>query len=331
MKILVTIPEGPVRETFIPPQVAEKIRDMGEVNWNKTGMQFSPGELRDKLADAEVCITGWGCPRLDEYVLENATDLKLVAHTGGSVAPIVSDYLYNRGIKVISGNQIYAESVAEGVLAYVLSSLRDIPYFSSEVQDGRWKAENYHNEGLLDQSIGLVGFGMVAKSLVNLLRPFRVKIKAFGKPADEPAMKEYGVEKASLEEIFSSCGIISLHVPKRPDTYHMVNKRLLEMISEGSLLVNTARGSVIDEAALEEELHKGRFKAVLDVFETEPLPPESKLRNLRNVILVPHMAGPTTDRRKYVTLGLINDIGKFSRGEQMAYEISQEYAALMTQ
>lgn len=331
MRILVTIPEGPVKETFIPPQVAEIIRDMGEATWNETCVQFSPKELRDKLVNTEVCITGWGCPRLDEYVLENASDLKLVAHTGGTVAPIVSDYLYSKGIKVISGNQIYAESVAEGVLAYMLSSLRDIPYFNSEVQNGRWKAEKYHNEGLLDQSVGLVGFGMVAKFLVELLRPFRVKIKAYGKPADEAAMYEYGVEKASLEEIFSSCRIISLHVPKKPDTYHMIDKRLLGMISEGSLLVNTARGSVIDEAAMEEELQKGRFKAVLDVFETEPLTPESKLRDLQNVILIPHMAGPTIDRRKYVTLGLIKDIKQYNKGERLAYEISREYAAFMTE
>ena len=79
-----------------------------------------------------------------------------------------------------------------------------------------------------------------------------------------------------------------------------------------------------------EELQKGRFKAVLDVYETEPLPPESKLRKLKNVILIPHMGGPTIDRRKYVTLGLIEDIKRFSKGEKLKYEISREHAAAMT-
>ena len=110
----------------------------------------------------------------------------------------------------------------------------------------------------------------------------------------------------------------------------MVNKRLLEMIPDGALFINTARGSIVDEEALIEELSKGRFKAVLDVFEKEPLPDDSKLRKLDNVMLIPHMAGPTVDRRRYVTLGLVDDIKAYFRGEPMKNEISREYAAYMT-
>lgn len=312
MDILVTIPISNSEDnSFITPEIEQTLESMGKVIWNTFTRQFSSEELKEKLKDIDVCITGWSCPHLDHDVLENAEKLRLVAHTGGTVAPIVSDYLYDRGIKVISGNKLYAESVAEGVVAYILSSLRDIPYYAHFMKSGGWKGDNYYIEGLLDQSIGLVGFGMVAKYLVKMVAPFRSKVKVYDPYAKEDVLREHGVEKASLEDIFSNCKIISIHAPKIPDTYHMIDKRLIEMIPEDSILINTARGSIIDEEALTEELQKNRFKAVLDVYEVEPLPDESILRKLSNVILIPHMAGPTIDRRKYVTMAIIDDINNF--------------------
>ncbi|HHV97801.1 MAG TPA: hydroxyacid dehydrogenase [Clostridiaceae bacterium] len=330
MKILVAMPKGVVRDSFIPKDVEEAINSLGEVEWNNTEKLFTEEELRDRLEGKDVCITGWGNPKFTEKVLEKAKDLKIVAHTGGTVAPIVSDYLYDMGVKVISGNLYYAESVAEGVIAYILAALRDIPYYANMMKEGGWKKPDYYIEGLLDHTVGLVGFGTITRFVINMLKPFRVKIKVFSKHLKEEDMQKYGIEKASLEEIFSTCKIISIHSAQRPDTYHMINKRLLEMIPDGALLVNTARGSIIDEEALIEELSKGRFKAILDVFEQEPLPDDSKLRKMDNVILIPHMAGPTVDRRRYVTLGLIEDINAYFKGEPMKNEISKEYAAYMT-
>jgi len=331
MKMLVAMPQGVIRDTFIPPDVQEQIELMGSIVWNQTTEQFSTAEFREKIRDVDVCLAGWGCPRLDQSILENAEKLRLVAYTGGSVAPIVSDFLYEREIKIVCGNEIFAESVAEGVIGYLLASLRDLPYYDREMKNGRWRPSDYYNEGLLDQTIGLVGFGMVAKCLVRLLAPFRVKVKVYSKPADDVILAEYGLERASLEEIFTTCRIISLHVPRIPETYHMIDTRLLEMIPQGSILINTARGSVIDEKALLKELQKGKFKAVLDVFEEEPLALDSGLRELKNVILIPHMAGPTIDRRKFVTLNLMDDIMRFFNREKLKYEISKEYAATMTQ
>ena len=330
MKILVTMPQGITRDTFIPKEVEDIINSLGEVEWNNSTVQFSEEVLRDKLEGKDVCITGWGNIRFTQEVLKKAKDLKLVAHTGGSVAPIVSDYLYDSSIKVISGNLFYAESVAEGVIAYILAALRDIPHYSSMMRDGGWKEPDYYIEGLLDQTVGLVSFGTITKYVIKMLKPYRAKIKVFSNHLKEETLTDYGIEKASLEEIFTTCKIISIHSSQRPDTFHLINRRLLEIIPDGTLLVNTSRGSVIDEEALTEELAKGRFKAVLDVYEKEPLPDDSKLRKMKNVILIPHMAGPTVDRRKYVTLGLVEDIKAFFNSEPLKNEISKEYAAFMT-
>jgi len=135
---------------------------------------------------------------------------------------------------------------------------------------------------------------------------------------------------ASLEEVFSTCDIISLHASQRPETYHMVNERLLGMLPDGALLINTARGSIIYEEALAKELEKGRFKAVLDVYETEPLPANSALRKMKNTILIPHMGGPTIDRRVFCTKMILEEIERFKRGEELEHEISSAYASRMT-
>ncbi len=329
MKILVTLPKDQIRDTFIPQEVAEKIKSLGETIWNDSKELLTADELHEMLCDVDVCITGWGCCKFNGYVLENANKLKIIAHTGGTVASIVSEPLFEKGIKVISGNNLYAESVAEGVIAYMLSSLRNIPYYAHKMTLDGWE-KNPYSEGLIGQTVGLIGFGMITKHLVRMLKPFNVKVKVYSRHLREETIKEYGLESASMEEIFKTCKVISIHSALRPETHHIIDRKLLSMIPEGSILVNTARGSIIDEKALEEELETRRFKAVLDVFEVEPLPNESKLRKLSNVILIPHMGGPTVDRRKFVTLALIEDIKRYFNGEGLKNEITREYASVMT-
>jgi phosphoglycerate dehydrogenase-like enzyme len=330
LNILVAMPQDDIRDSFIPREVASVLESLGNVRWNTSTEQFNNKELGKALAGMDVCITGWGCPRFDHDVLYDADSLRLIVHTGGTVAPIVSDFLYDAGIKVISGNKLYAELVAEGTVAYMLCSLRNIPYYCNDMRSGGWQTDGYNSESLLDQTVGLVGFGAIAKYLVRLLAPFRAAVKAYDPLIPEDVFSEYGVWKSSLEEIFSTCKIISIHAPLIPDTYHMIGRELLERIPDGSVLINTARGAIIDEAALVEELEKGRFKAVLDVFEEEPLPACSRLRKLDNAMLIPHMAGPTFDRRKLITLALIEDIKRYFSNKPLEYEIDREYAMGMT-
>lgn len=330
MKILVAIGNGDVKDTFIPPDVAKLLESIATVEWNDSNDHLKGDGLRDRLAGVDVCITGWSDARFDENVLKGADRLRIVAHTGGSVATIVSEALYDRGITVVSGNWLYAESVAEGAIAYILCSLRELPHYAAEVQAGRWRTERIHNEGLLDQTVGLVGFGMVTRYLVKMLQPFRVKIRAYDPFVSDQTLADFGVERADLREVVSQSKIVSIHAARTPGTYHLINREMLKSIRDGALLVNTARGNIIDEEALADELITGRFKAVLDVFDEEPLPASSRLRGLKNALLIPHMAGPTVDRRKFVTLALIDEIESFFAGRPLKYAIGREYAMSMT-
>lgn len=330
MNILVTQPMGVISDTFFPDDVINRIECLGSTEWNDSKDQFSIQELNSRLKTADICISGWGCARFSGEVLEGADRLRLVAHTGGSVAPVVSEELYEKGVRVISGNLVYAESVAESVIAYALMSLRRLPFFMNEIQDGRWKSIDYFNEGLIEQKVGLVGFGMVAKCLVKLLEPFRTKVSVYDPYLSDETAESYGVHKASLEQIITGSKIISLHAAQTPETYHLINRELIEKIPDGIHLINTSRGSVIDEDALADELKKGRFNAILDVFDYEPLPSDSKLRGMPNALLVPHMGGPTIDRRKATTEALLDDIVNFLSGRPLKYEITLDYALRMT-
>ena len=331
MKILVTMPVGEVRESFLPLQVRERLESVAEVEYNAMERNFTPEELKERLRGKDIALTGWGTGLFDETVLEGNDTLRLIAHTGGSVTPVMSDEAYERGIRVISGNEMYAESVAESVIAYALASLRRIPEFIDRTRSGDWYHAGEMWEGLLDQTVGIIGFGMTSRHLFRMGKAFRLKFKVLEKPyLTSEVQQEYGFTTASLEEIVRTCKIVSLHCGMTKSYYHLVNRRLLEMMPDGALLINTARGPVIDEQALVAELKRGRIKAVLDVYEQEPLPTDSELRSLPNVYSIPHMGGPTFDRRWMIAMALIDDIERLERGEALHMEITREYASHMS-
>lgn len=330
VRILVAMPRGDVRASFIPAHVAAELEAMGEVDWNESEGQLSPGELAERIADADVCVTGWGCPRLDADVLRGAARLRIIAHTGGSVGTLVDDTAYDRGIYVVSGNELYAKSVAEGVIGYALASLRDIPRYVDVMRREGWSLPGWQSEGLFGRTVGLVGFGAVARHLVPLLHAFEAKVKVYADHVTPEEEAGCGIEKVSLEEVCSTCEIVSLHTSATPENYHMIDENMLSLLQDGALLINTARGMVMDEAALARQAATGRFRAVLDVYETEPLPMDSPLRGLDNVMLIPHMAGPTTDRRPFVTLALLEDIRSILSGRGSRLAIAREQARRMT-
>ena len=331
MKFVVTMPEGPVFDTFWSPDARRQLESLGDVQWNTLGRQLTPEELAARLHGADVCVTGWGAPVFDERVLSGADALRLIAHTGGSVKPYVTDLCYQRGVRVLSGNRVFAESVAEGVVAYALASLRRIPLYSTQLQGGYWNSR-IENRGLLERRVGIVGYGMIARNVIEMLRPFHCPISVYSRHLPPHALQTQGLEQSGLEELFATCDVISLHSGMTPENRHMITQPLLRSMKPGALLINTARGALIDEPALCRVLsERPDLSAALDVYETEPLPEGHPLHALDNVLLMPHMGGPTIDRRSAVTRSVLGDIRHFLAGEPMDCEISRSYAEKMSQ
>jgi len=324
------MPDDKTRGMFVTPAVIRAFEKLGSLHINQNA-KYEPGAMAEMLKGCHVCVTGWGCPPLSEEILKDANDLRLVVHTGGSVADLTTDYLYDKGIRVICANEMFAESVAEGTVAYILTALRRIPFFNQKVQEGLWKEIDKKSKGLLDKKVGLVGFGAIPKYLVPMLKPFRADIQVYDPFVSDDTLQAHGIARAeSLETLFSECDIISNHLPLRRETTGLISADLLNLMSPGALFVNTARGATVDEEALETVLQEGLIHAVLDVFTVEPLPPESKLRGLDNVILIPHMAGPTPDSHEMISLTLAKASAHLLDGKPVIYEVSREYAAKMS-
>jgi len=329
IKILVSIPDGEVRDSFFSEEQRVRLERLGCVEWNANAEQYGEEELAEKLRGVDICISGWGNTPFHEKTLKYADKLKLIAHIGGSVRPMVGDAAFERGIRVCSGNRVFAESVAEGVLAYMLCSLRRIGEYEARMAAGEWPSL-IGTRGLLGRSVGLVGYGMIAEYLVKFLKPFGCRIMVSSRHISAEELAEAGIEAAAAEEIFRTCDIISLHSSLTARTKHSIGADLLNSMKDGALLVNTARGALMDEEALVSVLKERPVWAALDVFETEPLPMDSPLRECERVLLMPHAAGPTADRRYVVTSHVLDDIGRFLNGEPLDCEIDFARAGTMT-
>lgn len=331
MKFLVTMGEVPERASFFTPRVIEAMQKQGEIVWNtKPARGMSKEELIENIKDIDVLLTGWDTARVDADVVKAANKLKIHAHTGGSVASYVSKEEYDAGVLVLSGNDLFAQSVAEGCLCYTLCAKRRMWDYLESVKIGGWSPKENFTDGLIGKKIGIVGFGTIAKYYMHLLQWFHPELLIASKYATEQEAAEYGAKTASLEEVFSTCDIISLHAALNEENVNLITRKHLELIRPGTLFVNTARAGIVEEQAMYDELKTGRFNAVLDVYHQEPLAKDNILRTLPNVLLMPHMAGPTYDMREKVVLSLLEDVIASQKGEKCSCYIPYEYAIRMT-
>ena len=330
MRMYVETPTGIVRDTFFTPENVERMNALGEVIWNPYDRHLTPEEFRDALVDVDVCFCCWGVPPFDATVLEKANKLHTIAYVGGSVNHFATDLVYEKGIHVLTGNEEFARSVAEGNLGYIIAALRRLPQTVNQMAEEGWQHVYVRTESLLEQNVGIIGLGTISRYLISYLKPFKCNIKLFSNHTSDEEAAELGVEKVSLEEMFKTCKIISVNSSRTPKNFHMVSDELMSLLRPDCLIVNTSRGSLIDEEALARHLQAGHFRAILDVYEVEPLPTDSPLRGLENCILIPHRGGPTTDRRAAATRIVIDDVISILEGKPAKYEVGKARAAVMT-
>ncbi|KRV49062.1 hydroxyacid dehydrogenase [Wenjunlia vitaminophila] len=249
---------------------------------------------RAALERVDVLVTGWGCPLIDDRALAAAPRLRAVVHTAGSVKGIVGAECWRRGIEVSSAVQINALPVAEYTLAVILLANKGVLDARERYRRLRGPAD-WHAElagyGNYRRTVGVIGASRVGRRVLELLRPhdFQVLLAdPFLADADAQAL---GAEPVGLDELCARSDVVSVHAPALPETRHLLDGPRLALMRDGALLVNTARGSLVDHDALTRELVSGRLRAVLDVTEPEVLPPDSPLYDLPNVLLTPHVAG----------------------------------------
>ena len=234
---------------------------------------------------------------IDAALMDNSPRLKVIAKHGAGVDNIDIPAATARGIVVASVPGGNADAVAEATVAMMLAALRRVPEVHGLVTGGRYAARwELQFEQLLDRTLGLVGIGNIGARVARICAEgFRMRVLAYDPALPEAAVRERGAEKVEdLTKLLAASDAVSLHLPLTAETRHIIGRRELKAMKPTAVLVNAARGPLIDEAALAEALHDRQIAgAALDVFEVEPPSPDNPILNAPNVVLSPHTAGNT--------------------------------------
>jgi phosphoglycerate dehydrogenase-like enzyme len=252
-------------------------------DWNV--VTVTPEELDKELNDAEVIIPEHRI--IDGPFLDRAKNLRLV-QTGAGYDNVIIEECTKRGIYVANAAGINARAVAEHVFGFILCWYKNMIYLNGIMKRGQYGVD-YAGSELSGKVIGVVGLGNIGREVAHLANAF--KMKALGHHT-RSVHTDLDIEFTDLETLLRLSDIITLHVSLNDKTRSMIGRKELKLMREDAFLINTSRGPIIDEAALIEALRSRKIGgAGLDVFETEPLPKNSPLRKLNNVILTPHIAG----------------------------------------
>lgn len=324
-KILV-LPPDPLYSQIIVPQVVEVLDSFADWERNPHNRELTPEEFAELARGYDGILASWQRYRVTRELLQGAPRLRMVAHAAGTIKPHVDPEVLKGGFTFTNAASAIAPYVAEFALCLAIAALRGLGEHVLAMRSERtWGKEQFRpNRSLFDATVGLVGLGHVGRNLVPLLRPFRCRVLAHDPYLPAEKAQALGVELTSLERVMSESLVVSLHAANTPETKGLIGRRELALMREGAVLVNTARGALLDHAALLAEVKSGRLRAALDVTDPEPLPGESELRDVPGVILAPHIAGPTHDRRWDMAHAAACDLRAFFRGERPANLVSYE-------
>ena len=282
----------------------------------------SQQELEGKVKEADYLLVS-GRLKINRTVLENATNIKMIQRTGVGLDSIDLEYIRNHDIPFYVNKGVNAQSVAEHTILLMLASLRNIVEINENTKRGIWKkqAQGVCTHELCGKTVGLIGMGAIGRKVAGMLKAFGAKVLyndvSKMKQEDENAL---GIKFSTREEIIEKSDIISLHCPLTDDTRHMINDRAVNKMKNGVILINTARGGLIDEAALINGIKNGKIAgAGIDVYEKEPVD-NSEVLNLQNVITTPHIGGVTYDSFYQMMYQAMRNIEMFDKGQLQEIE-----------
>jgi D-3-phosphoglycerate dehydrogenase len=301
-----------------PRLKAELEVTVGEVVYNLTGRPLSSSEVRELLPGCDGYIAG--LDTIDRLALESADRLKVIARYGVGVDQVDLAAAREKGIVVTNTPGANSVSVAELTIGLMLSLARMIPAANAETQAGKWpRMPGISLEG---KAVGLLGLGAIGKQVAHRLCGFDCTVLAYDPLADAAFAQAYGVELCAQEEVVARSDFLSLHVPLLPETQGMVNAAFLSRMKRGAFLINTARGELVDEAALLAALQSGHLRgAALDTLAQEPPEKDNPLLALPQVIVTPHIGAHTDGATNAMGWAALRDCLAVLRGEEPAHRV----------
>jgi len=260
-------------------------------------------DLLTKIS-AYDAIVGRSATRISADLLEKATKLKVVGRAGVGVDNIALDTATSLGIAVINAPAGNTIAVAELFFGSVISLLRHIPRADTSMHAGRWDRSALLGSELKGRTLGIVGLGRIGGEVATRARAFGMNVVAYDPYVPQSRFEALRVQEAkSLDDLLSEANVLTLHTPLTDETTGMIGKREIARLPRQALVVNLARGGIVDEKALIEALSNGHvLGAVVDAYEKEPLAADHPLRNLPNVLLTPHIGASTTEAQRNVAV-----------------------------
>lgn len=280
--------------------------------------------------EADIVLGGWNGAMLPAAIAADPGRLRYACNITGELTKFFPIEFLDAGILMSNWGDYPANRVAEGAMALLLATLKDIHFQTEHVRAGGWKMDMHFHGGSLEGAIvAIYGLGVIGRRFLELIAPFRARLRVF-----DPYLRENpeGVERVhSLEELLEGAQILVIHAALTPETRNSINAQLLAKLPRHGVVINTARGGIIDQDALFRELETGRLRAGLDVLEPDSLPEDHPARRWPNLILTAHRVDhgwpdfnePPTTLNQMQRICLDN-IERFRRGEQPRFLFDRE-------
>ncbi|QGV80126.1 hydroxyacid dehydrogenase [Streptomyces ficellus] len=250
--------------------------------------------LLDAVRDAEALVIR-SATKVDQEVLDRAPRLRIVARAGVGLDNVDVEAATRAGVMVVNAPVSNITSVAELTVGLILSMFRNLPAAAASVRAGEWRRADFQGSELSGKSVGIVGFGRIGQLVAERLAPFEVELLTHDPFVTPEFAYAHGVAWLPLDELVATADVLTIHVPRTPATTGLIGERELALAKPTMRLVNTARGGIVDEAALARALAEDRIAgAALDVFATEP-PVHSPLPHLDSVVCTPHIGAGTAE------------------------------------
>ena len=287
--VVVTVP--------LPDDVLDVLAAKFDLQVWRESSQIPEEVLKEWIAPARGLLCSVGTP-VTRSVMESAPALKMISTISVGVDHIDVSHAAKRGIPVGYTPDILVDSTADMALALMLAVTRRVPEADQLIRNGGWQAGwstgFFLGTDLSRATVGVIGLGPIGQAVARRLRGFGSRVLGWNRTP----RKVEGVELVELDTLFSAADVVTVHTAATPETHHLVNAQRLASMQDGAILINTARGAIVDESALISELSSGRLRAGLDVFADEPLPQDSPLTHLKNVVLTPHLGSATAATRR---------------------------------
>ncbi|MCP2163345.1 hydroxyacid dehydrogenase [Goodfellowiella coeruleoviolacea] len=323
------------------PEAAAAVLDADAVAALREVCDLAPGPVLDDfgteraravLREVEVLVTGWGCPPLDGVVLAAAPRLRAVVHTAGSVRGHITQACWDRGLEVSSAAAANALPVAEYTVAMILLTgkrvLERARHYRAARQ-GEAALRVPREVGNYGRTVGILSASLIGRRVIELLRPYDLRVLLHDPYVTAEEAADLGVDLVGIGELFERGDVVSVHTPLLPATRGLVSRDLIDAMRPDAVLVNTARGAVVDQDALTDAVLAGRIRAVLDVTDPEVLPPGHPLWDCDNVLITPHLAGSQGNEWRRLAETAVTELARWAAGAGFAHPVRRDRMGLI--